>query len=259
MQAVAFDLDGTMYQGNTMIDGAQDVIRMLNSNAIPTFYFSNNSSRTRKDLYNKLINFGLNLSPQSIYNSAYATAFYLSRNEFYNVYCIGSKGLVEELNSRHIAVSSSLDKNINAIVVGLDINFSYEKISCALKLLKQGVQFIACNKDKNYPVESGNILPGCGALVAAIEYASGKVVDFNVGKPNTFMLELLSNDHHIPMNEILIIGDTYESDISMAHNSGSPAVFLNWDSKFFKKEDDIMSVRDLFELKKILQRYFSLV
>jgi ribonucleotide monophosphatase NagD (HAD superfamily) len=78
------------------------------------------------------------------------------------------------------------------LVVGLDIEFTYPKISASLDALMGGATFIACNRDKRFPIEGNRFLPGCGAMVAAIEAAWGKKPDYEVGKPDTTFLEIIA-------------------------------------------------------------------
>jgi 4-nitrophenyl phosphatase len=73
----------------------------------------------------------------------------------------------------------------------LDFDITYSKITEALNFVAQNNEVIVCNRDRNYLVENNELRPGCGSLVAAIEFAAGKTFDCIVGKPNTYMMELL--------------------------------------------------------------------
>ncbi|GAG84766.1 unnamed protein product, partial [marine sediment metagenome] len=109
---------------------------------------------------------------------------------------------------------------------GYDCKFTYKKISIGLDALLNRAKFIACNRVANFPGEKGNLLPGCGPMVAAIASASGKKPDFVIGKPNTFMLELITQDNRFRPKELLMIGDAPENDIIMVNHFGSPSVLV---------------------------------
>lgn len=243
IKAVAFDLDGTIYIGNRIIDGAMEVITLLKEKNIQVLYFTNNSTRTRCQMFEKLIGMGLGLNEKEVYNSAFATAVFTKQKGMNNVYCIGAQGLRDELNTAGISLIDDKEA-ANGVIVGLDPDFNYQELSKALDILrKEDRVIIACNRDRNYPVEGGRILPGCGPIVAAIEDACGREVDYVVGKPGTFMLDLLAKDWRLKAEDILIVGDSYESDIAMAKSYGSPSVLIS--DKPHKKEKDVVTVNDI--------------
>ena len=85
-----------------------------------------------------------------------------------------------------------------------------------MNLILKGGKFIACNSDKNYISDNDKLLPGCGALIGAIKGCTGKEPDYIVGKPNTYMLQQIAKDNNVTNNEIIVVGDSYDSDIKMA-------------------------------------------
>ncbi len=227
IKAIAFDLDGTIYYGNQAIDGAAETIEYLKNKGIKVFYFTNNSTKTREQIYSKLKGMGLDLSLDTVYTSAYATAFYCKESQLDSVYCIGSDGLISELNGHGISTNN---EKVKAVIVGLDFNINYDKIATALLHLQNGCKLINCNQDKNYPVEGGRLMPGCGAMTAAISGAYDKDIDFIVGKPNTYMIELLANKHGYGNKDILVVGDSLDSDIEMANRFGCKSILVTKDN-----------------------------
>ena len=91
---------------------------------------------------------------------------------------------------------------------------------------------IVANTDASYPVEKNRRLPGCGAMVGAIVSATGYVPDFHVGKPNTYMLQLLCAEHNLLKEEICVVGDVPESDIAMAQNFGCQSILYDSQNAF---------------------------
>src|SRR5262249_7659969 len=74
-----------------------------------------------------------------------------------------------------------------------------------------GAKLIATNLDPSCPTPSGP-RPGCGALVALLEAATG-VKAFSVGKPSAYMMRAARKQLGLRSEEITIIGDTMETDI----------------------------------------------
>lgn len=249
VKAVAFDLDGTIYYGNSLISGAKELVRFLQDKGIKVIYFTNNSMRTKRDIYEKLLGMGLELNREDVYNSAYATAVYAKYMGIKKAYCIGSEGLIKELEASGVYATEN-DKQAEALIVGLDTGFDYNKLSIALALLTRKCFFIACNLDRNYPVENGILLPGCGPIISAIQFSYDRKPDFVVGKPNTYMLELLAKDHNIAVRDILVVGDTYDSDIAMAKKSKCLSILIsNKDSGY----EDTLVVKNARDIMHILE------
>jgi len=243
IKAVAFDLDGTIYFGNQPAEGALETVNFLKTQGLSIFYFTNNSSATRSNLLEKLISMGFDLGIDDIYSSAFATAKYLKDKNITNVYCIGSQGLIhelEELNIRIVAPDFA-----ETMVIGLDIDITYAKISAALNFVTQNETVVVCNKDRNYLIENNELRPGCGSLVAAIEYAAGKTFGCIIGKPSPYMMELLLKENGLSREEVLVVGDTYESDIAMAKNIGCPSVFISASDSY----SDTKVIRNIAEIR----------
>ena len=82
-----------------------------------------------------------------------------------------------------------VDTDVQAVVVGIDFSFNYRKLAIASLYIQSGAEFIASNKDRNTGT-GDRFIPGCGAIVKAIEVASG--VEAKVmGKPSTYGFELI--------------------------------------------------------------------
>jgi HAD superfamily hydrolase (TIGR01450 family) len=216
ISALAFDLDGTVYHGNSAVEGAIDTIGALMNLNYQIFYFTNNSAKTREQIVDKLNRLGFPVKPQNTYCVSYAILAYLIEKNFTSVYLIGSDDLNENLTTHNIKIENS--SQVSAVVVGLDPYFNYGKISIALEAINNGAKLIVANSDPSYPIENNRRLPGCGAMVGAIVGATFHSPDFTVGKPNTYMLELLCKEHRLSPAEICVVGDSPESDIKMATN-----------------------------------------
>jgi phosphoglycolate/pyridoxal phosphate phosphatase family enzyme len=249
IKAVAFDLDGTIYIGDKLVDGVTEILNYLKKKNIKVFYFTNNSAKTRKDIHQKLQKLDLHPEIEAVYNTAYATGVYLKNNKYKKVYCCGSSGLKEEIAQSGIKCIHD-EELPEAVVVGLDPGFNYEKMAVALNMLKnKECKFIICNRDRTYPVENSRLMPGCGPIVASIEYASGRQAEVIIGKPETFMLDMLCGDWNLRNEEILVVGDTFESDIAMADGYGSPSLLLDCNDEFL---GEAKKIRSIIEIKKYL-------
>ena len=189
----------------------------LKIKGIRIFYFTNNSTKTRNQIFEKLQKLGLSVEINEVYSSAYAAGLYLKEKGYSAVYCCGSEGLRAEIEINGTKCVNDGSEKIQAVVVGLDHSFDYKKMTIGLNLLRdKECKFIVCNKDRTYPVEGDVLMPGCGPIVAVLENASGRTPDVIIGKPETYMLEILCRDWELEPQQVLVVGDTYDSDIAMA-------------------------------------------
>lgn len=247
IKAVAFDLDGTIYLGDKIIDGVIGLIKYLEDKSLNIFYFTNNSMKTREEIYNKLRKMGISLSLDKVYSSSYATARYLKEECINDVYCIGSAGLVIEIKNIGINVTDD-EKKAKALVLGLDRDFNYLKLSKALNAIQNGCLVIACNRDKIFPIENNKLMPGSGPIISAVECLYGKEVDYIVGKPNTYMIKMLSEEWGLSSQQILVVGDSYSSDIEMAKRFRCPSVLISRE-----KHLDTIVVGDISEMRNMFK------
>lgn len=225
IRGVVFDLDGTLYCGDTAGDGAVDTVYALLNAGLKVFYLTNNSGQMRGKIVSKLQGLGFPAGTEETYCTSCATAKYLAEEGLSPVYMVGTNAMKNELLVRGVRTEES--SKVLAVVVGLDLFFSYDKIAIALEAISNGAKLIVANTDPSYPVEGSRRLPGCGAMVGAIVGATGHAPDFLVGKPNTYMLELLCKEHALSPAEICVVGDGPESDIEMARKFGCQGVLFD--------------------------------
>ncbi len=231
IKAVIFDLDGTLFLGKTAIPGAAKKLEELRSNGIKTIFLTNAATRSRENLLEKIISMGLSAQKDEVYCSSYFLAKYISElHKGKTVYVVGEQGINDELEEHGIKV---VDENADIVTVGLDRYFTYEKLAKALKQLQNGAILLSSNKDTTYPTENG-FMPGAGSIVVAVEAASGKEA-ISLGKPNTYALEQIKLDHGFESDEIIMVGDRLDTDITFAKKCGIKSVLLL--TGVSKKED----------------------
>jgi 4-nitrophenyl phosphatase len=190
------------------IPGSADAIRRLADGGVAVIYATNNSMRTPEEVAHKIETvMGVAVDPGSIVTSALAAAAALP-DDVERCLIIGGGGLVEAVEEAgRVAVSSGAD----AVVVGLDPEFTYEKLKLAADEIRQGAVLIASNVDPTYPVSSG-VVPGAGSIVAAIETATA-VKAIRAGKPEAHMRALI---RALGVGSAWVVGDRVDTDIRMA-------------------------------------------
>lgn len=203
------DMDGVIYRGHSVIDGAVQFISQLVEQRIPFLFLTNNSQRTRRDMAAKLTRMGFPINERHIYTCAMATARFLAEQRpGGTAYVIGEGGLLGALNQNGYAI---VDHDPDYVVVGEGRTVSFEMMEQAVNHIRGGANLVATNLDPSCPTASG-LRPGCGALVSMIETATG-VKAFSVGKPSPVMMHAARKELGLRSGETIVIGDTMDTDI----------------------------------------------
>lgn len=208
-QGYLIDMDGVLYRGPELIPGADTFIQQLRKRDIPFRFLTNNSQRTRRDVVAKLGRMGIDVEEEHVFTCAMATARFLSQQKPEGTaFVIGEGGLLHALHQNGYAV---VDHAPDYVVVGEGRTFNLELVETAVRMILNGAKLIATNLDPNCPTQHG-LRPGCGAMVAMLETATGARA-FSVGKPSPIMMRAARKDLGLSTEETTMIGDTMETDI----------------------------------------------
>jgi 4-nitrophenyl phosphatase len=236
IKAVIFDLDGVLYRGDQAFPGAVEVVTRLAGAGRRVLYATNNSTRTRAEYVERLRRFGFRCDIDDVITSAWATARYLVHKGLRprDPLVVGMDGLRAELREAGLLerehevprpFTRASGPPADLVVVGLHQTLTYDDLAEAQRALASGAPFIAANKDPAYPVEAGRLLPGAGAIVAALETATGRVAAC-VGKPEPFMFQEALRRSGAEGHEAVVVGDSLQTDVLAAHRVGATGVLV---------------------------------
>jgi NagD protein len=203
------DMDGVIYRGKQLIPGADRFIITLVDRDIPFAFLTNNSQRTRRDVALKLRRMGIPADESHIFTCAMATARFLAdQKPGGTAFVIGEGGLLQALHKNGYTI---VEDEPDYVVVGEGRTFNMEIVEHAVRLILRGSKLVATNIDPNCPTAHG-LRPGCGAIVAMLEAATG-LKAFSVGKPSPVMMRAARKELGLATDETIMIGDTMETDI----------------------------------------------
>jgi len=231
-----FDLDGVVYIGDIPIEGARETLAYLRERGKKVRFLTNNASKSRRDYARKLNGMGIECSEEDVVTSSYGAALYL-KEKYGKGKCvvIGEEGLEEELSKQGFGVVSGREgEKADFVVVGIDRNFNYAKLTTALRAVKNGAKFIATNLNPSKLTEEG-IVPGAGPMVAALETCSGIKSEIIVGKPNPMLFDICISNMKIGKEEVATIGDVVDVDIIGGNRLGIYTILVL--TGITKKED----------------------
>ena len=208
-RTVICDLDGVVYRGSVALPGAAAALERLVQSEFRILFVTNNSSRTEAQVADKLEALvGHRAGSDDIVTSARAALALVPEGAACLV--VGGEGILEAVDSAGSSVTDNPDE-AECVIVGLDRSFDYRLMDIASRAIRGGALFIATNVDPTFPAED-SIMPGAGAIVAALETASG-VRPVVAGKPEEPVRNLIRARG---VDEAWVIGDRADTDIAMA-------------------------------------------
>jgi 4-nitrophenyl phosphatase len=207
------DLDGVIWLAGEPIAGSSEAVARLRAAGIGVLFATNNALPTGAALRAQLAAVGIEASADEIVSSAQAAASLLPSGST-AVVCAGG-GVLEALADRGVTVVA--EGPADAVVVALTRAFNYEMLATAVTAVHQGARLVGTNEDATYPTP-GRLLPGAGAILAAVATASGVTPEV-AGKPHEAIVALIGQ--RAP-EATLVVGDRPSTDGLLATRLGLP-------------------------------------
>jgi HAD superfamily hydrolase (TIGR01457 family) len=227
--AYLIDLDGVIYRGNELLPGAMEFIAWLEQQQKKYLFLTNNSFSSETQVVDKLKKLGITTDEGHMLGAGQAAIRLIARRSpGATVYLVGEPPLRAMLEENHLRpANTNVDPgttHIDVVLVGLDRYFDYKKLTIAMQAIRAGAQFVAINRDATLPIIGGYI-PGCGAMVASIEAASGITPEV-IGKPEPELLQEAMHTLHSHPAETVMIGDSLNVDIQGGKAAGTQTLLV---------------------------------
>ena len=211
MSIIATDLDGTIFKGQTLIDGVKEGLLKIINEGIEIYYTTNNSSQTPSEIKSKLENLlQLNIDISKIVTPLVIFQNLYSDNKL-NIFIYGSDNLKKYIKNLNMNVTSL--ENAELVLIGRKVENNYSEINEIIKNVSLGKNILSFNKDLTFPTEFGE-KAGNGAVVKIIED------ELSINIPSLGK----SGDHYSSyfiQNKITVnyvIGDRIDTDIIFGKN-----------------------------------------
>jgi HAD superfamily hydrolase (TIGR01450 family) len=215
-----FDLDGCVWSGSVLNPGASEVLAALHRSGRALAFVSNNSRATGDELRERLGRLGVGvarhvLTPLEIIGEVIRQRFGPSR-----VLVVGAPEMAAVIaRAGHELVDVKDYRAATVVAVGNDFDLSYERLTAAARAAAGGAPLVTANVDPRLPIEGGDFLPGCGAIVEAVAIAAG-VRPIVVGKPEPPLFRMALERMALPPARAAMVGDSIPSDIRGARAVG---------------------------------------
>ena len=223
---VLLDLDGCLWLGDEAIDGAGDAVAALRDAGKGIAFLTNDVRHAPEDFVRKLWRLGFQASVDEVVTCGAALQFVLAdRNERGAAFVIGSQALVDHVADAGLRIVNNTEFATRAdlVVVGGHEAFDFRELRIATQAVLRGAELIGTTRDRTFPMPDGP-WPGSGAVLAAVEAATGRRAERTVGKPEPDMYDAARD--RLGDGRYLAVGDRLDIDVAGARRAGIDAALV---------------------------------
>lgn len=220
IKGILFDLDGVLYIGDQVVEGAQETLHEIKRRGIPYRFITNTSTKTAASVANKLRAMGFSIELDEIFSAVSATHSFLSARGSPSVHL-----LVQEAVRSEFSMFDQQSTSPDYVVVGdIGAAWDYALLNRVFNEIMNGAELIAMHMNKYWQTEQG-LQMDIGAFVAGLEFVTSKQATI-IGKPSQDFFRLATASLGFDPSEVLIVGDDIENDIGGGIASGLQAVLV---------------------------------
>lgn len=219
------DLDGVVYRGPEVVDGAPDLLRRAREGGMALAFVTNNAARTPEEVAAHLNRLGVEATATDVVTSAQAAAREVSKRVPAGaaVLVVGGDGLEVALRERGLVPVRRRSDAPHAVVQGFHPDVGWRQLAEASYVIASGVQWVASNLDLTVPTADG-LAPGNGTLVNAVASAVGHGPDLVAGKPHRPLFD--ETMLRVGSRRPLMVGDRLDTDIEGANRCGADSLLV---------------------------------
>ena len=254
LRGFAFDLDGTLWAGQTLLPGAAELVTTLQQAGTRVIALTNSARLLASELSERLQTLGIPLPPADVVAAIELLGETIRRRLGpARVLPLGRPEMVQVLEQAgHTTVAFDEWPQAQAVAVGNDPAFDFARLRAASRAVAAGATFFTINLDPRLPAGPGEFDPGCGAFAEAVAVASG-TRPIVIGKPHRPIFEMALERLGCQPAEAAMVGDTPGSDIAGGHGAGMYTIWLHPASDHHEHTHADLTVRSLVELLDIWQ------
>jgi HAD superfamily hydrolase (TIGR01450 family) len=217
---VLLDLDGCVWVGEQAVDGAVEAVAALRDGGKGIAFLTNDVRHAPEDFVRKLWRLGFQAAVDEVVTCGAALQFVLAdRSERGAAFVIGSQALVDHVADAGLRIVNNTEFATRAdlVVVGVHEAFDFRELRIATQAVLRGADLIGATRDGTFPMPDGP-WPGSGAVLAAVEEATGRRAERTVGKPEPDMYDAARD--RLGEGRYLAVGDRVDIDVAGARRAG---------------------------------------
>jgi HAD superfamily hydrolase (TIGR01450 family) len=252
LRGFAFDLDGCIWAGPTLLPGAAQLVAALRAAGRRVVYVTNSSRELAATLAARLTRLGIPTPAGDVLAALELLGEAIRRRQGpARVLPLGTEEMHEVLRAAgHTLVPFADWADAQVVALGNDPAFDFARLRAASRAVAAGAAFFTVNLDPRLPIAPGEFDPGCGALAEAIAVAGGgrPVV---IGKPHRPIFEMALERLGCPADQVAMVGDSLATDIAGGRAAGMFTVWIDASGARRGQGDANLTVHDLEELREL--------
>ncbi len=228
LRAFAFDLDGCIWAGPTLLPGAAELVAALREAGRRVLFVTNSSRELAGGIAERLSRLGIPTPPEDVVAALDLLGEAIRRRIGpARVLALGTEQVRRVLErAGHTVVDVDGWATATAVAVGNDPAFDFARLRAASRAVAGGAAFFTVNLDPRLPVGPHEWDPGCGALAEAVATAAG-VRPVVIGKPHRPIFEMALERMACPPDAAAMVGDSLETDVAGGREAGMFTVWVD--------------------------------
>jgi HAD superfamily hydrolase (TIGR01450 family) len=216
---VLLDLDGTLWVGDDAVDGAVQAVAALREAGKAVAFLTNDVRHTPEEFVRKLWRLGFQAALDEVVTVGATVQFMLAERGGGAAFVVGAQALVDHVAEAGMRIVNRTEfaTRADVVVVGGHEDFDYEELKVAAQAVMRGAELIGATRDPTFPMPDGP-WPGTGAVLAAVEVASGGRATLVAGKPEQAMYDAARD--RLGSGRSLAVGDRLDVDVAGARRAG---------------------------------------
>ena len=220
------DLDGVVWVGREPVPGAAETLRKLREDRKSLVFVTNNPGRASGAYAERLRDAGVEVGAEQVVTAGESTARLAAERagRGSSAFVIGAPALHEAVSAAGLALlDGDAAHGAEIVVVSGHRGFDYDELLTAAKALQGGAALVATSRDPTLPMPGG-AWPGTGAVLAAVETASGATAEIG-GKLERRLFDL-ARERIGGAERVAMVGDRISSDIEGGRQAGLATILV---------------------------------
>lgn len=218
------DLDGVVWVGREMVPGSAEALRSLIEAGKEVVFVTNNPGKPATTYVERLREAGVPVPDDRVVTAGEATAELAAERGGGTAFVIGAPAFHETVAAAGLQLlEGEAGRDANVVLVSGHRGFDYEELLTATKALQGGAALFATSRDPTLPMPGG-AWPGTGAVLAAVETASGAEAEIG-GKPEPHLFEM-ARERIAAAERVAMVGDRVSSDIDGGRRAGLETILV---------------------------------
>jgi HAD superfamily hydrolase (TIGR01450 family) len=222
---ILLDLDGTLWVGDEAVEGAAEAVAALREAGKAVAFLTNDVRHSPEEFVRKLWRLGFQAAVGEVITVGATLQYLLSQRGPGAAYVVGTQALVDHVADAGMRIVNRTEfaTRADVVVVGGHDALVYEELKLATQAVLRGAELIGATRDRTFPMPDGP-WPGSGAVLAAIETATGRDADQVAGKPEPAMYDVVRD--RLGEGRCLAIGDRLDVDVAGARHAGMDSALV---------------------------------